>query len=359
MKDPLTELFATPGMRFVWGVGGVLFILIVLANKFAPDPADRRIQGIRQVVFEATGIRPSSSGFVLWQVLAWILPMACFAGGMLLNVRSLMQRQGQSVVGWLLIAIFLLSAILMSKARYQGAFWIYQKLLRADYEGAVARADLLIRWFPGTPAFHFIRGTVLLFAGRLAEADESLRTSIAKSLIQAGSIVPGGLSNLAAVELRLGRFRAATAALEAATKLYPRFSGVHNGLAEVLLSQGLEPRRALLLVDNALKLKEGNVRTRNVDRHSTAYMWANRAQALAMLGQKEEAASSVTTAQSAGDPAFLPGLAGTYWRCGVALRLMEQENAALEQFRKAAGIDPHGLYGKLAGSALHEYNVHR
>jgi tetratricopeptide (TPR) repeat protein len=252
----------------------------------------------------------------------------------------------------------------MSKARNQGVFWIYRKLLCADYQGALKRADWLIRWFPGTPAFHFLRGTVLLFAGRLAEADESLRTSIAKSLIRAGHILPGALSNLAGVLLRLGRFPGATAALEAATKLYPRFSGAHNGLAEVLLSQGQEPRRALLLVDNALKLRQSDPRTQNVDRHSLANMWANRAQALALLGQKEEAASAVAAAESVGDPAFIPGMAGTYWRCGVALRLMDQGNAAVEQFRKAAALDPHGLYGKLAGSALagspvHEHDVHR
>jgi hypothetical protein len=45
-------------------------------------------------------------------------------------------------------------------------------------------------------------------------------------------------------------------------------------------------------------------------------------------------------------------MAGTCWRCGVALRVMEREDAALERFRKAAELDPHGLYGKLAASAV-------
>ncbi len=304
MQTDWLELLTAPAMRLVWAITFVILIFTVLAAKFAPDPTDRRVQGILQVVFEATGIRPSPAGFGLWQVLGWILPLAGFAVGILLNVRSLMHGQGQSVVGWLLIAVFLLSAILMSKARNQGVFWIYRKLLCADYEGAVARADWLIRWFPGTPAFHFLRGTVLLFAGRLAEADESLRTSIAKSLMQAGQILPGALSNLAGVALRQGRFSGATAALEAATKLYPRSSGAHNGLAEVLLSQGQEPRRALLLVDNALKLRQSDPRTQNVDRHSIANMRANRAQALALLGQKEEAVSAAAAAGERGRPGF-------------------------------------------------------
>ena len=86
-------------------------------------------------------------------------------------------------------------------------------------------------------------------------------------------------------------------------------------------------------------------------------MYANRAQVLALMGQKDEAASALRTAEQVGDPAFIPGLAGTLWRCGVALRLMEQENGAIEHFQQAAELDPRGLYGKLAESAMHQHNV--
>ncbi len=78
----------------------------------------------------------------------------------------------------------------------------------------------------------------------------------------------------------------------------------------------------------------------------------------AALGQKDEAASAVTMAEEVGDPAFIPGLAGTHWRCGVALRLMQREDAAIEQFRLAAKLDPYGLYGKLADSAIHQPAIH-
>ena len=38
----------------------------------------------------------------------------------------------------------------------------------------------------------------------------------------------------------------------------------------------------------------------------------------------------------------------------VAFRILDEMGAANEQFRKAAEMDPSGLYGKLGASAMHE-----
>jgi tetratricopeptide (TPR) repeat protein len=355
MQFDWRELFTDPYMQFVWGMVVVLSTLTVLACKFVPDPVDpTRAHGVRQLVFEATGIRPPASRRVVWQILVWILSLSCFSGGLLINIDRLKQGLGQSIAGWLLIATFLLIAVAMANVRPRACFWIYQKLLLADYSGALARTDLLVRWFPETPIFHFVRGTVLYYAGRLAESEQAFRTSIEKGQIRAGAILPVALTSLGEVLLHLGRLREATIALETSIKIHTRYAGAHNALAEILLRRGREPQRALLLVDNALQLRKSQVRTRNIDRHNLANMYANRARALALLGQMDEAVSAIATAESAGDSAFIPGLAGTCWRCGVAFCLMNQENAAIEQFRKATEIDPHGLYGKLSASAMHE-----
>ena len=242
----------------------------------------------------------------------------------------------------------------MANLRTRACVWIYHKLLAGDYDGALQRADLLIRWLPETPIFHFMRGTVLHYSGRLREAEQSLCDCIAKGQIRAGAILPVALTSLGHVLLHLGRFVRATAAFEASNKIAPRYAGALNGLAESLLRQGEQPQQALLLVDNALKLQQDNPRDRNLNRHNLANMWAHRAQALAMLGRRDDAAAAMETASIAGDPAFLPGLAATCWRCGLALRLMNQEEAAAELFRKATKLDPRGLYGELAASALRE-----
>jgi tetratricopeptide (TPR) repeat protein len=354
----LWEVLTTPNMLLTWGVAGVVLILIVLAYKFAPDPDDRiRAQALRQVVEAATGIRPARAKLVEWPIVAWIMGFSCFAAGILLNAASIGRRQEQSIAGWLLITTFLPLAIGLANVKTRAFLWIYRKLLQADYEGALARADLVIRWFQESPLFYFARGTVLLFAGRLAESEQSFRTSLEKAQMKAGAIQILALANLGHVLLDLGRFREAADAFEACTKVYPRYAAAHSGLAEVLLRQGKEPQRALLLIDNALKLKQDNPRARNVDRHSTAYMWADRALALAMLGRMDDAAAALVMADDAGDPAFLPGLAGAAWRCGLAFLQMNKVDVAIEQFRNATVIDPCGLYGRRSAAALQEQSV--
>ena len=114
-----------------------------------------------------------------------------------------------------------------------------------------------------------------------------------------------------------------------------------------------DPNRALKLLDQALDLKRNDELVPSTGRHTLAYLWADRAQALAMLENVKDAAASLENAAK-GNFEFTPGLAGTLWRCGVALKLMDRKDAAIEQFRRAKEIDPNGLYGTLAGGALRE-----
>jgi len=86
-------------------------------------------------------------------------------------------------------------------------------------------------------------------------------------------------------------------------------------------------------------------------------MWANRARALALLGRADEAQTSLDHAAQEGDPAFVPGVAGTLWRSGLALSQMDRETEAILRFKRAKQIDPQGLYGNLATAALREHSV--
>jgi hypothetical protein len=69
--------------------------------------------------------------------------VACFLGGLLLNIERIRRRNAQSTVGWLLIATSLLIAILMANPRTRACLWIYHKLLASDYDGALQRTDPL------------------------------------------------------------------------------------------------------------------------------------------------------------------------------------------------------------------------
>lgn len=170
----------------------------MLAYKFAPEAVDPvRASGFRHIAYEATGIHCPNRRVVIWTVLLSMFSLACFLAGLLLNIERIKHRNAQSIVGWVLIATCLLIAILMANLRTRARVWIYDKLLAGDYDGALYRADLLIRWLPETPIPHFMRGTVLHYAGRLREAEQSFCTSIEKGQIRAGAILPVALTSSA------------------------------------------------------------------------------------------------------------------------------------------------------------------
>ena len=138
---------------------------------------------------------------VRWTVLLSLFSLACFLAGLILNIERIRHRNAQSIVGWLLIATCLLIAILMANLRTRACVWIYHKLVISDYDGALQRADLLIHWLPETPIFHFMRATVLHYAGRLREAEQSFCDTIEKGQIRAGAILPVALTSLGHVWL--------------------------------------------------------------------------------------------------------------------------------------------------------------
>ena len=136
--------------------------------------------------------------------------------------------------------------------------------------------------------------------------------------------------------------------------------GLSNaGVAMLLLSVTCLGAAMLVLVHNALQRPKGITLEQVAGWLLFAIAFAPgvavrtiRAEALAMLGRTQEAEQAVEAASQAGDPAFRGGTAAAIWRCGRALQRMNRETAAGDLFKRAAEIDPHGLYGGLAASAL-------
>jgi tetratricopeptide (TPR) repeat protein len=350
MTPDWTDLLSDPKMRPVWIIALVTALFIVIVARFGPKPKGSPEQ-VRELVRQVTGITPIQPKAAARNWALWIGSILCFCSGMLLQTISITNRHGQSILGWLLIAIFLLSGILFKNMRIRGPFAIVDRLRRADYDGALAKADALLRWFPQKFLFYDLRGSVLRYAGRLTEAEQACRKGIGLALATPGAIVV--LENLGDLLVRQQRYREAMAVFEAAAKIHPRSYNATGGMAEVLLRQDREPERALRLLDQALEMQQSNARTRNLDRHNVGNMQADRALALAMLGRMDEAAQAAVLAGDSGDPGFIPGLAGTAWRCGLALVRMQRPETAADQFRRASELDPAGLYGKLAAKELH------
>ncbi len=244
---------------------------------------------------------------------------------------------------------------------------IVQALSRADYEGALALAARAVERNPHSARFLSLRGVILLFAGKLKEAEEAIRGALEIASItvlqrRGSPVLRTGeehfmmLENLGHVMLRQDRGREAIAAFEGAAKMQPRHWSPANGLAEAYLLNDREPSRALQSAEKALVLREANAAS-NADRHTLAYIYANRARALALLGRADEAKESLEEAAQAADPDFIPGMAGTLWRSGLALLNLNREDEAMEKFKRGKEIDPKGLYGSLCGKPLREHGV--
>jgi tetratricopeptide (TPR) repeat protein len=228
---------------------------------------------------------------------------------------------------------------------------IHRSLAKADYDTAVKRSTAMLRWFPKSAHFTFLRGTALLFGGRLEEAESEMRASLAKG---SGLAQSSRLVNLGYIQMEKGQFHQAIVSFQQAAAIFDRSGTAYGGMADARLRGGLEPDRARELIDRAIKLRAGNSRFVKMDRHTLAYMWADRAWALALEGRAEEAQNDVAKALDQVDAGFVPGLAGTKWRVGTALLQMGRKKEALEHFRCAAEIDPQGTYGKRCAKAAAE-----
>jgi tetratricopeptide (TPR) repeat protein len=230
---------------------------------------------------------------------------------------------------------------------------IYRSLAKADYDTAVKRSTAMLRWFPRSAHFTFLRGTALLFAGRLEEAESELRASLTKG---SGLAQSARLVNLGYIQMDKGQFQEAIASFQQAAAVFDRSGTAYGAMADARLRGGLEPNLALDLLDRAIKMRTGNPRFVKVDRHTLAYMWADRAWALALQARTEEAQHDIAKALDQVDAEFVPGLAGTKWRVGTAFLKMGRKKEALEHFRRAAEIDPQGTYGKRCAKAAGEVN---
>lgn len=231
-------------------------------------------------------------------------------------------------------------------------WWVDNALRRADYPVALRRAQFLRRLWPGSAAFLFIEGTVLLFAGRHEEAEQRLRESLAREQRLAGLKQSVCLGNLAEALMGQGRYREALQAYEGAQQIRPDRGSPYIGLAEVYLRQGIEPERALALAEQALACKQRTRWTRNVDRYMLGQMWADKAWALALLGRHAAAEEALDKAFAETDIKFLPMLAGLHYRVGQIMLLRGERTGAAERFARARRIDPVGDYGQLAAQAL-------
>ena len=160
--------------------------------------------------------------------------------------------------------------------------------------------------------------------------------------------------NLGYTMLGEGRYAEAQQALEEAIKLRPNGAVAYSSLAEVYLRQGVEPQKALDLLDRGIQYKQSSDTQRTVDLHIFGYLFANRAWALRLLGHPVEAGQALDEARKYSAVDIKPGAAGVHYRIGRVLLAGNETSEAAEEFRQARRIDPNGRYAILSDAALKE-----
>ncbi len=242
-----------------------------------------------------------------------------------------------------------LIAILVPYVRHRLPLWVAKKpLSEGRYDEALRRLALLKRLHVTRPNLLHMTGTVLMFAGRNREAEEVIRQCLARAL----STPERGLFlvNLGYVLLGEKRYAEAQQVYEEAIRNRPNGAVAYSSLAEVYLQQGIEPEKALQLVDLGLKFKRASKQQAAVDQHIFGYLLANRAWALFLLGRTEEAKQSLEEARRFGNVAIKPGAAGVHYHIARALLAGGLNAEAAEYLRQVKQIDPQGRYAALADS---------
>jgi hypothetical protein len=327
LQQIIAKFPAKPASAFVWGY--VIAVLLWIAIGVSKG---------KQTIARATG-----------SALAWLAFLLTLQFGLDWFFKAF-RNPGIAVIIIFVLVPFL--GLLIGLAVEWPLRWVNAKLRRGDYVSALWRVDALLPWWPKAAGLRYVRGTVLLFAGRSQEAESDLRESSASGSGKGTKPQAIALSNLGYALLDQERYAEASQSFEQSNTMTPASGSAFNGLAEVLLRQDQQPFEALRNLDRAIELKRG---WRKTDRHMLAYMWANRAWALGNLGRTEEALAALQDAEKENTPNFVPGFAGAHWRMGMALIAMDRRAEALEHFRRANEADPHGNYGNRAAKAMRDF----
>lgn len=262
---------------------------------------------------------------------------------------------------WLNITVLIGACLILGYAvlyvRHVLPFRIAHKTFAGgDYDGAMRRLLLLERLGMRNPSLVYFKGTILMFAGRYQEAEQALRECIKAG--QSSGRRHLGLVNLGYVLLELGRNDEAARSLDEVIKLQPHRAVPYSTRAEIYLRQGIEPERALALLDKGIQNKTGSEQQRRVDRHVLGYLFANRAWALFLLGRRKEAEQALKGAedglQAALSDGVKPGAAGVHYHMARARLAGGETDRARVHLLETKKIDLNGKYAKLAEIALRE-----
>jgi tetratricopeptide (TPR) repeat protein len=228
---------------------------------------------------------------------------------------------------------------------------------RGNYQGQLQAAETFKRSAP--PAYLYFRGGALLELGRLQEAEECLRQS---------SWWRYDLHNSALCEDQLGevlleqqRYDEAITSFASGIPDWPQRGGCFRGIAATLLRQGAQKAEALRWARLAVEIDKthNGIAAGDHDLHpGEARAW-NLGQSLAILawaeavnsGDAKEVERRLAKAFTLCPETAVPARAQVHYHAGRAWSALGKTEESASQFQRAASLDPHGNYGRLAKAA--------
>jgi len=240
----------------------------------------------------------------------------------------------------------LLAAVLLVASLWLGARILLRSARRAMWCGDYDRALLWVT--PLGPFAGDLRARILALAGQSEPAARIFRKHAAKA--RTPSARASALSLLADTLLDQELYAEAKECLDQAMQLDIGQGGPCNEMASWYLRQGIEPQKALELVEQAIAAQE-----RAFPQYTRALLpirLVNKAWALSLLGRPHEAEATIEEALRLARFRVAASWGFVYWTAGMAFAAMGEPVKAREHFELACKIDPHGNYGKRARMAL-------
>ena len=221
-----------------------------------------------------------------------------------------------------------------------------------DYEAALEKTEKLKEGAKKTPEYCCVRGEMLHHAGRLDEAEASLREALPLHDDSRERALVDDM--LASVLMDQERYSEAIAFYESAGRAWPDRGSNQRGIAEAWLRQGRELKEA---ADCASQAVEIDRRATGMPKEAldmrlgedlAVLAWA----VAANSGDVGEVDKLITEACQLCGTRTKPILSQIHYHAGQAYEALNDLEKARDHFRQAREIDPKGIFARLSSKVV-------
>lgn len=259
-----------------------------------------------------------------------------------------------AVVGYVLF--FILIIILGTSLLAAPIYYILMPLRRGNYDLAIFRAIKMHKIH--RLCADELHGTVLMYAGRLGEAEEVFRKYLAEKAALGNYRGSEQISSLVAAYARTllwsGRIEEAETENQKAIEMTSKHHEGLLGLAETYLCRKNQALKALPLIEKAMALQK-------LDRLFCPHQWLRiysaHAWALAQLERYDQAEQSLRLALKKGGRKLIPEVALLHLRGSIVYGLQGKKDLSHAELQKAFELDPKGFVGQKAKEAMPKQRV--